>query len=111
AIGRSNRIEAFNLFFRRPRPLTRRELTFEVDERLDAAGEVIRSLDEQQVEAIAGRLRDAGVEAVAVCFLHSYANPVHERLAGEGLRRVNPAMFVTLSHPILPHFPPAHPTP
>src|SRR5215475_11120473 len=104
AIGRSNRIEAFNLFFRRPRPLTRRELTFEVDERLDAAGEVIRPLDEQQVEAIAGRLRDAGVEAVAVCFLHSYANPVHERLAGEVLRRVNSEMFVTLSHEILREF-------
>src|SRR5215467_11413226 len=50
AIGRSNRIEAFNLFFHRPRPLTRREMTFEVDERLNAAGEVIRPVDEGQIE-------------------------------------------------------------
>jgi N-methylhydantoinase A len=104
AIGRSNRIEAFNLFFHRPKPLTRRELTFEVDERLNAAGQVIRPVDEQQVETIAHQLRAAGVEAVAVCFLHSYANPAHERLAGEVLRRLNPDMFVTLSHEILREF-------
>jgi N-methylhydantoinase A len=104
AIGRSNRIEAFNLFFHRPKPLTRRELTFEIDERLDAAGNVIRPVDERQVEAVAQRLRAAGVEAVAVCFLHSYANPAHERLAGDVLRRVNPDMFVTLSHEILREF-------
>jgi N-methylhydantoinase A len=104
AIGRSNRIEAFNLFFHRPKPLTRRELTFEVDERLDAAGHVIRPVDEGQVEAIARQLRAAGVEAVAVCFLHSYVNPAHERLAGDVLRRVNPDMFVTLSYEILREF-------
>jgi N-methylhydantoinase A len=104
AIGRSNRIEAFNLFFHRPKPLARRELTFEIDERLNAAGEVIRRLDERQVETIAQQLHDAGVEAVAVCFLHSYANPAHERAAGEVLRRVNPGMFVTLSHEILREF-------
>jgi N-methylhydantoinase A len=104
AIGRSNRIEAFNLFFHRPKPLTRREMTFEVDERLDAAGRVIRPVDERQIETIAHGLRAAGAEAVAVCFLHSYANPAHERLAGEVLRRVNPDMFVTLSHEILREF-------
>jgi N-methylhydantoinase A len=104
AIGRSNRIEAFNLFFHRPKPLTRRELTFEVDERLNAGGEVIRPVDERQVTAIAGQLQGAGVEAVAVCFLHSWANPAHERLAGEVLRRVNPDMFITLSHEILREF-------
>ncbi|HEX3506108.1 MAG TPA: hydantoinase/oxoprolinase family protein [Xanthobacteraceae bacterium] len=103
-IGRSNRIEAFNLFFHRPKPLTRREMTFEVDERLNAAGQVIRPLDERQIESIARQLRERRIEAVAVCFLHSYANPAHERLAGEVLRRSNPDMFVTLSHEILREF-------
>src|SRR6202008_2480363 len=51
-IGRSNRIEAFNLFFHRPKPLTRREMTFEVNERLNAAGEVIRPLAERQHEPV-----------------------------------------------------------
>jgi N-methylhydantoinase A len=104
AIGRSNRIEAFNLFFHRPKPLTRREMTFEVDERLNAGGQVIWPVDARQIETIARRLRGAGVEAVAVCFLHSWANPAHERLTGEVLRRVNPDMFVTLSHEILREF-------
>jgi N-methylhydantoinase A len=104
AIGRSNRIEAFNLFFHRPKPLTQREMTFEIDERLNAAGQVIRPLDERQVEIVAHRLCEAGVEAVAVCFLHSYADPAHERRTGEMLRRINPNMFVTLSHEILRKF-------
>jgi N-methylhydantoinase A len=103
-IGRSNRIEAFNLFFHRPKPLTRRDMTFEVDERLNAAGEVIRPVDERQIEIIARQLRERGVEAVGVCFLHSYANPVHERLVGDVLRRTIPDMFVTLSHEILREF-------
>src|SRR5262245_57069085 len=92
AIGRSNRIDAFNLFFHRPKPLTRREMTFEVDGRAEAGGRVIRPMDERQVETISRQLRVSGVEAVAICFLHSYANPAHERLAGEVLRRINPDM-------------------
>ncbi len=104
AIGRSNRIEAFNLFFHRPKPLAPRRLTFEVDERLNPAGQALKRLDTAQVEAIALALRAQGVEAVAVCLLHSYANPAHERAVGEVLRRVNPGMFVTLSHEILREF-------
>ncbi len=104
AIGRSNRIEAFNLFFHRPKPLAPRHLTFEVDERLNPAGEALKPLDLAGVEAIARELAGQGVEAVAVCLLHSYANPAHERAVGEVLRRVNPTMFVTLSHEILREF-------
>src|SRR3954467_1234595 len=53
AIGRGNRIEAFNLFFRRPKPLIARELTFEVTERVNAAGEVLTPLDESEAQALA----------------------------------------------------------
>jgi N-methylhydantoinase A len=104
AIGRGNRPDAFNLFFHRPRPLVPRELTFEVAERMNAAGEVLVPLDPAAVEALGARLLALGVEAVAVCFLHSYANPAHEALAGEVLRRQCPALFVTLSHEILREF-------
>ncbi len=104
AIGRGNRIEAFNLFFHRPKPLVPRHLTFEANERLNAAGEALIPIDLQGVEAIARELGSLGVEAVAVCFLHSYANPAHERAAGEVLRRANPKMFITLSHEILREF-------
>jgi len=101
AIGRGNRIEAFNLFFHRPRPLVERSLTFEVPERVNAAGEVLTPLDEAAVDELARTMRKQRVEAVAVCLLHSYANPAHERRIGEIVRRAMPDAFVTLSHEIL----------
>src|SRR5215469_14839706 len=89
-IGRGNRPDAFNLFFHRPRPLVPRELTFEIAERMNAAGEVLVPIDAAAVEKLGHELAALGVEAVAVCFLHSYANPAHEQLAGELLRREFP---------------------
>src|SRR5262249_13106281 len=78
AIGRGNRPDAFNLFFHRPRPLVPRELTFEVAERMNAAGEVLVPIDPAAIEILGRQLIALGIEAVAVCFLHSYANPAHE---------------------------------
>jgi N-methylhydantoinase A len=104
AIGRGNRPDAFNLFFHRPRPLVPRELTFELPERMNAVGEVLAALGETSVLALGATLTALGVDAVAICFLHSYANPEHETLAGEILRRQCPGMFVTLSHEILREF-------
>ncbi len=101
AIGRGNRSEAFNLFFHRPHPLVPRNMTFELDERLNFKGEVLKPLDEVELSAIAARLKESGVEAVAVCLLHSYANPAHEARVGEVLRTSDPKLFVTLSHEIL----------
>ncbi|MGA8297450.1 MAG: hydantoinase/oxoprolinase family protein, partial [Acidimicrobiales bacterium] len=104
AMGRGNRPEAYNLFFRRPRPLVPRALTFEVPERVLASGKVAIPLDEDAVLAACAALRDAGVEAVAVCFLHSYANPEHERLTGAIIRAELPQAYVSLSHEILRHY-------
>jgi N-methylhydantoinase A len=104
AVGRGNRPDAFNLFFHRPRPLVPRELTFELGERVNAAGAVLQPLDPAGVAALAQRLDALGIEAVAVCLLHAYANPSHEVLAGEVLRRELPGLFVTLSHEILREF-------
>src|SRR6185503_1359584 len=101
AIGRGNRIEAFNLFFHRPRSLVERSLTFEMPERVNAAGEVLIPLDESAVDEIARTMRKQRVDAAAVCLLHSYANPAHERRIGEIVRRAMPDAFVTLSHEIL----------
>jgi N-methylhydantoinase A len=101
AIGRGNRIEAFNLFFHRPRPLVERSLTFEVPERINAAGEVLIPLDEAAVEDLVHTMLKQRVDAVAVCLLHAYANPAHERRIGEIVRRAMSDVFVTLSHEIL----------
>ena len=104
AIGRGNRIEAFNLFFHRPKPLVPRNLTFEVTERVTHTGAVRTQMDLAEVEQLANDIKNLDIEAVAVCFLHSYANPDHERIAGEILRKANPGIFVTLSHEILREF-------
>lgn len=101
AIGRSNRIQAFNLFFKRPQPLVPRSLTFEIPERVLASGEVLQALDERTVAGIIAEIEAAGVESVAVCLLHSWANPAHERRVGDMLREALPNVFVTLSHEIL----------
>jgi N-methylhydantoinase A len=100
-IGRSNRPEAFSLDFARPQPLIRRDLSFEVPERVNARGEILKPLDEAATERLGAQLRDLGVEAIAVCFLHSYANPSHEIRAGEILRAACPGIFVTLSSDIV----------
>ena len=104
AIGRGNRPDAFNLFFHRPRPLVPRELTFELSERMNAAGDILVPLDLADVEALGQKLLAADIEAVAICLLHSYASPVHEIVAGEVLRQKCPGLFVTLSHEILREF-------
>ncbi len=100
-IGRGNRPEAYNLLFQRHRPLVPRRLTREVAERVLASGAVQELLDRGGVEAVARALAAEGVDAVAVCFLHSYINPDHERAAGEIIRAALPNAFVSLSHEIL----------
>jgi N-methylhydantoinase A len=103
-IGRGNRPEGYNLFFKRPVPLVPRDLRLEVDERLYATGEILTPLDEQSAAATIGLLKAAGVESIAVCLLHAYANPVHEKRLGELLREQFPQAYVSLSHEILREF-------
>ncbi len=101
AIGRGNRPEAYNLFFHRPQPLVPRHRTIEVDERLFASGEVREKLNMSSVKNACDALAKAGVDAVAVCFLHSYANPEHEQAAGKIIEAVLPKAYVSLSHEIM----------
>jgi N-methylhydantoinase A len=96
-IARGNRPNPFDLYYRRDEPLIPRELRFEVAERIDPSGAVIEPLDLAGLETLAATLRELGVEAVAVFFLHSYANASHEELAAETLRRLLPGTFVTYS--------------
>lgn len=103
-IGRGNRPEAFNIHFQRPLPLIPRDLRFEVAERLNARGDVLTPLDENAVRELGAQLVEAGVESIAICFLHAYANPQHEVAAGRILREAHPGLFVTLSHEILREF-------
>jgi len=97
-IGRINRPDAYNLYFRKHVPLIERALRFEVRERITAEGEIYVALDESSVHAACDRLEAAGVEAVAIMFLHSYVNPAHETRTREIVRERLPRAFVTASH-------------
>jgi N-methylhydantoinase A len=100
-IGRSNRPDAYNLFFERPVPLVPRRLRREVTERVTARGEVHTPLDREEAATIVSELKNAGVQSIAVCLLHSYANPAHEEALGEMIASIYPSAYVTLSHRIL----------
>jgi N-methylhydantoinase A len=97
-IGRINRPDAYNLFFQKHDPLVERALRFEVHERLFAEGDVYKPLDEDHVRATCIRLREEGVEAVAILLLHCYANPAHELRVREIVEEELPDAFVSTSH-------------
>jgi N-methylhydantoinase A len=96
-IGRQNRPRLYDHRVVRTPPIAPRELRFTVRGRLDETGREVTPLDELAFDAIADAISAAKVEAVAVCFLHSYANPVHERIAGERLRALLPDTHICLS--------------
>ncbi len=97
-IGRINRPESFNLFFRKHVPLVPRDLIFEIPERMLADGSEELPLDEEAARAVARELRDLGVEAVGIVFLHSYRTPEHEIRMREIVEEEAPGTFVTASH-------------
>ncbi len=101
AIARGNRPEAFNIFFQRARPLVPRRWRLEIDQRITAEGEVIVPFDEAQARQVAQRIADSDVEAVAVCFIHSYLDPTDETRMGDLLRQICPDTYVSLSHDIV----------
>lgn len=102
-IGRGNRPESFNLFFRRLAPLVPREFRFELTERTSSRGKVITALNADQLPPLVEKLKAAGIEAIAICFIHAYRNPAHERQVAEYLRGKGD-WFVTTSHELTREF-------
>ena len=94
--------QLYSVFYEPPTPLVERRLRLEVDERLDSNGAVVTPLSEEDVEAALDRIEEDGAESVAVCFLHSYRNPAHERRVGEAIRERLPDIYVSLSVDVLP---------
>ncbi len=97
-IGRINRPDSYNLFFKKHRPLIERAMCFELDERMLAEGEPLTPLDEDEVRALGEKLAGLDVEAVAILLLHSYRNPDHEKRTKEILEECLPGAFVTASY-------------
>jgi N-methylhydantoinase A/oxoprolinase/acetone carboxylase beta subunit len=105
-IQRQNRRELYNLFGRRSPALVDADCIIGVAERTLYDGSIERPLAEGAPRELARRLRELGVESVAVCLLHSYANPEDERRIGEALResKAPDEFFVSLSHEVLPEY-------
>ncbi|MFI5011616.1 MAG: hydantoinase/oxoprolinase family protein [Hyphomicrobiales bacterium] len=101
-IGSELRYDIYDLTIERPPPLVPRHLRYEIPERMGADGAVLRPLELCGMPSLVSELRAAEVAAVAVCLLHSYANPSHEAALGEELKRLFPAAEVTLSSSLVP---------
>ncbi len=99
-IGRGNRPDLYNLRFRSPEAFVPRALRFEVAERIDWQGRVLEPLDEAALQSIAEACREAGVEAIAIALLNSYANPEHEERAKAAIAAAWPEVSLTASSEI-----------
>ena len=99
-IGRGDRPDFFNIRYQKPECFIPRYLRREVVERMSYRGEVITPIDFAEMPNIVDLFREEGVEAIAVCFLHSYANPVHEKAVCEEINRLWPEVSVVASHQI-----------
>ena len=85
-MGRGDRKELYNYLWKKPKPLVPRHLRLGLDERTDALGRILRKVRREDVARILEYFKEKGVEAVAVCLLHSYANPENEIIAGGIIR-------------------------
>jgi N-methylhydantoinase A len=92
----------YDMSWTKPPPLVERRLRVEVDERINAQGGIDRSLDEASVERAVRFLLDEGVEAIAVCLLHSYLNPAHEFRVKDIVARLAPEVTLCISAEVLP---------
>jgi N-methylhydantoinase A len=101
-IAREHRYDLYDLFLEMPEPLVPRHLRLEVDERVYADGSVARQPDPHAVAQLVAELRDKDIEAIAICFVHSYANPAHEQLVGAIVGEIAPGVRVSLSSEVVP---------
>lgn len=99
-IGRGNRPDMYNLRFQKPIPFVPRHLRFEVRERVNSRGDVLTPLQWADLDPIIERCRSEQVAAIAVCFIHAYAHPAHERQVAAVLTERLPGVAVTISSDI-----------
>lgn len=103
-LRRHNRPEMYNLFQEISPPLVPRHLRIGITERLDAGGNVLVPMEENELLDSIKKIQSQGIESVAICFLHAYANPIHEKRAMEEIIEHLPHVFVSCSHEVWPEF-------
>ncbi|WP_282139633.1 hydantoinase/oxoprolinase family protein [Cytobacillus oceanisediminis] len=99
-IARGNRPDLFNVRYEKPVPFVERYLRQEVEERLNYKGEVLSPLNKEQLSAVINYFKEQKVEAIAVAYLHSYVNPVHEIETVELIKKLWPEAAVTASYEV-----------
>src|SRR6266849_5774916 len=101
-IGHEGRYDMYDIFIDSPAPLVPRHLRLEVVERMAADGHVLTPLEDASARAAIGTLREAGAEAIAICLLHAYGNPVHERALEKLCAELAPGVPVSTSSEVVP---------
>ncbi len=101
-MGTEMRYDIYDLFMQRPEPLVSRECSYELRERLDRTGAVRREIDTDQLEEIGAHLSTQGVEALAICLLHSFRNAAHEQQVRDALVTSLPGVAISLSSEVAP---------
>lgn len=103
-IGRQDRPELYDLKLHRPEPIIPRKLRYEVDERILYNGEVEMELDSEEFKKTLNELIEEGIESIAICFLHSYSNPINEKKALNIAKELSPNLSISISSEILSEF-------
>jgi N-methylhydantoinase A len=97
-IQRGNRPDMYNFVYEKEKTFVPRQLCFEVEERLNSKGEIIKPLSKQDVLNVLDECKRKAVRSIAVCFIHSYVNPIHEKICGKIVSDAYPEARLTLSH-------------
>lgn len=103
-IGRQIRPKLYDFRARRPEPLVPRNLRFEISERIYSDGRVLKKLDEEGSKATVQKIKEENIKSVALCLLHSYINPEHERRLKRLILEECPDVYVSISSEVLPEF-------
>jgi len=94
----------YDVFVEKPKPLVPRRYCFEIEERLDANGNVLAPLREEDVDRVVAEIKKEEIESVVICLLHSYANSQHEKSVAKRIREQLPKIYITLSSEICNEF-------
>ena len=90
----------YNIFWEKPKPLVPRRRRLEISARMMFDGVVMQPVDETEVRAVTEQLLEAGVQSIAVCLLHAYADPSHELAVRDIIRKIDPGIYVSMSHEV-----------
>jgi N-methylhydantoinase A/oxoprolinase/acetone carboxylase beta subunit len=101
-LAREKRYDTYDIFAVYPEPLVPRPLRLEVDERIASDGRILKNLDPEEVKGVFKRLRDMGIESLAVCLINSFETPVHELMIKDIVLKEAPDLSISISYEVLP---------